>query len=95
MMEYLADHWDGWMLHSLIAALIMHPRITNSYPWLMFSMHCVFWPMREAWQHDESISVWEGLMSIWTPHRMMEWGAPITAAFVVLLIALKWPYKRK
>jgi hypothetical protein len=88
MTAYLATHWDGWILHSIIAALLMHPIITNSYPKLMFGMHVVFWPMREAWQH-------EGLQNILTPHRILEATAPIAAAFVVLLIALRWPYRRK
>lgn len=95
MTAYLLTHWDGWILHSLIAALLMHPRITNSYPWLMFGMHCVFWPAREMWQHDESVSVWHGFISIWTTHRIIEWAAPIAAAFIMLLICLRWPYKRK
>ena len=88
MTAYLLANWDGWMLHSLIAALLMHPFITNSYPWLMFGMHAVFWPMREAWQHD-------GIQNIFTPHRLLEAGAPIIAAFIVLCIALRWPYRRK
>lgn len=92
---YILANWDGWPLHVAIAALLMHPIITNSYPWLMFAMHCVYWPMREVWQHEGLGNFWTGLANIWTPHRMIEWGAPILAAFIMLLICLRWPYRRK
>ena len=88
MTAYLAANWDGWMLHCLIAAMLMHPIITNSYPWIMFGMHAVFWPMRESWQH-------EGLENILTMHRLTEAFAPVLVAFIMLLICLRWPYRRK
>lgn len=88
MTEYLISNWDGWPLHVLIAAVLTHPFITNNDARLMFAMHLIFWPMREAWQHD-------GIVNIWEMHQIIEWGAPIIASFVVMLIALRWPYKRK
>ena len=94
MTAYLLTHWDGWILHSLIAAALMHPFITNSYPWLMFGMHVVFWPLREAWQHADGLGLLHGLQNIWTLHRFIEWSAPIAASFIVMIIALRWPYVR-
>lgn len=88
MSAYLIEHWDGWPLHVLIAALLMHPIITNSYPKLIFAMHVVFWPAREMWQH-------QGFANIWTLHRIIEWAAPIIAAFIMLCIVTRWPYRRK
>lgn len=79
MSKYLTENWDGWPLHSLIAGLLMWPAISNSYPLVMLGINIVFWPLREAWQHD-------GLHNIWTPHRAMEWGAPILTAFICYFI---------
>lgn len=78
MTEYWKKNWDGWPLHSLIAFLSMLPFITNSYPLVMFIMNVIFWPSREAWQHN-------GYKNIWTLHRIIEWGAPIVASGGMLL----------
>lgn len=88
MIDYLVSNWDGWPLHVAIVLVLMHPYVTNSYPWLMFAMHCVFWPMREAWQHG-------GIDQIWELHQVIEWGAPVLAAGLMLVICLRWPYHRK
>jgi len=74
--SYLVANWDGWPLHCLIAGLLMWPAISNSYPAVMFAINAVFWPAREAWQHD-------GYGDIWTPHRIMEWLSPIVVAGVI------------
>lgn len=94
MTEYIMSNWDGWPLHVLVAVLLMHPRITNVYPQFMFTMHLIFWPLREVWQHEGLENIWEGLQNIWTMHRMIEWGAPVIAAGIMLIICLIWPYKR-
>lgn len=86
--SYLRENWDGWPLHCLIAVILMHPIITNSYPKLMFTMHVIFWPMREAWQHG-------GLDNIWTAHRLTEALAPVLAAGIMLCILERYPYHRK
>lgn len=92
---YFMENWDGWPLHVLIATLLMHPIITNSYPWLMFGMHVVFWPLREAWQQQGSDTFIGGLHHMFYLHQMIEWGAPIIAAGIMLVICLKYPYRRK
>lgn len=78
-MSYWKENWDGWPLHSVIAFLTMLPAISNNYMEVMFIMNAVFWPTREAWQHD-------GFINIFTPHRIMEWGAPILVALGVLIL---------
>lgn len=84
--EYVLKNWDGWPLHSLIAGLLMWPVISNSYPLLMLIMNIVFWPCREMWQHDDELGIRRGFWKIWTPHRIMEWAAPIVVAVISFFI---------
>lgn len=77
-MNYWKENWDGWPLHSLIAFVLMLPAVSNSYPLVMFLLNVIFWPSREAWQHG-------GYANIWTPHRILEWGAPIIVSGGMLL----------
>lgn len=79
MKEYIKENWDGWPLHSLIAGLLMWPAFSNSYPLLMLIINILFWPSREAWQHH-------GYRNIWTPHRILEWGAPILTATILYFL---------
>lgn len=67
--DYIKENWDGWPTHTAVALLVF---------WLFFywpaetllAVNTIFWPDREATQH-------EGYKNIWTPHRILEWGAPV------------------
>lgn len=74
MSDYWKKNWDGWPLHCLIAGVLMLPAVSNSYPWVMFTITAVFWPMREHWQHKGNI---------WTWHRFIEGFAPVLTAGIV------------
>lgn len=89
--EYIRENWDGWPLHSVIAAVSMMPwfsNLLNIYAGAMLGANIFFWPLREMWQHDDKLGVRIGFWKIWTLHRMIEWGAPIVVALVMYLFVV-------
>lgn len=69
MKNYLSENWDGWPLHIAVTVVIF--LCAYYYPGeTLLVINTIFWPDREATQH-------EGYANIWTPHRILEWGAPV------------------
>ena len=75
MRQYIKDNWDGWPLHGALALAFMWAIGTFDPPTVLLALNTVFWPNREADQH-------EGWQNIWTLHRVIEWGVPILVGFV-------------
>ena len=73
--EYIEKNWDGWPLHTIIAAAFL---VAGSYYPLeaLLVANTVWWPDREATQHD-------GYANIWTFHRIMEWACPVATGFII------------
>ena len=67
--EYVVENWDGWPLHTAIAAAFLFAGARWPMETLLVA-NTIWWPDREAAQH-------EGYRNIWTFHRIMEWGCPI------------------
>lgn len=70
MKQYLSENWDGWPLHAAIATLLSWCIITFDPATVFLITNSVFWIDREATQH-------KGYANVWTPHRILEWGAPL------------------
>lgn len=78
MKKYIRENWDGWPLHSIIAAAFMYGAYT--YPMeTMLTVNTVWWPDREATQHG-------GYANIWTLHRILEWALPVLVGFVLYAV---------
>lgn len=75
---YIKENWDGWPLHSLVAAVFMY----GAYFWPMETMlvaNTIWWPDREATQHG-------GYKDIWTLHVILEWALPVLVGVVLYFI---------
>ncbi len=73
--DYAQNNWDGWPLHSLIAAAFLFSGMYYPMETLLVA-NTIWWIDREATQH-------EGYKNIWTFHRILEWGLPMMVGFTI------------